>query len=886
VAEGSALGFGPLLRQLRDDAGLTQEELAEAASLSPRSISDLERGIHATARPQTARLLADALGLTGPQRAHFEATARGRGSAVSPVGGAGPVGGSAAAATRTLPRDISGFTGRAAELARLTTELADAAPGGVVGIHAIGGMAGIGKTTLAVHAAHRLAGQFPDGQIFLPLHAHTPGQRPVDPADALASLLRAAGLGAQAIPAGLDARAGCWRDYLAGQKVLLVLDDATGHEQVRPLLPGTAGSLVLITSRRRLTALEDAAVISLDTLPPDEATELMARLAARPDIGPGDGAIAEVTRLCGYLPLAIGMLARQLHHHPAWTPAGLAEELAAARDRLELMQAENLSVAAAFNLSYQDLTAGQRRLFRRLGLHPGPDIDAHVAAALDGTSLATARRQLHALYDHHLISEPASARYRLHDLLREHAEALAATDGRVTREAATGRLLDYYLHTALAAGEHIPWPNWNPAATSLPPARPPDCAPPVSTPWQAAAWLENERANLHAAVSHAAASACALPAMLIPAAMAGFLSVQHYHGQALTLHQTALAAARQAGDRPGQGRALNLVGSAQIEVTRFAAAEVALRESLALHRDLGDHGGQADALNGLGRVYQATGDYPAAVSCLQQALQLFCGLGHLLGQAQALNGLGAVQQLTGDYPAAIACHQQALELFREVGHQHGQSEGLTHLAVVQRLTGDYPAATVSLRLAEALNRDLGDRYKQAWTHTELGILQRLTGDYPAAEASQQQALERWRDIRDQSGEARALNELGLVQQLTGDYPAAETSHLQSLMLYRDLGQRQEQAGVLNSLGELSSRCAASQQARSYHNQALAIARDVGAPLEEARALEGIGHCYLKHGHDHKGTTHLQQALTIYQRIRAPGAQRVQQTLLGHRARTA
>ena len=302
--------------------------------------------------------------------------------------------------------------------------------GGVVGIHAIGGMAGIGKTTLAVHAAHRLAGQFPDGQIFLPLHAHTPGQRPVDPADALASLLRAAGISVQAIPAGLDARAGCWRGYLAGKKMLLVLDDATGHEQVRPLLPGTAGSLVLITSRRRLTALEDAAVISLDTLPPDEATQLLARLAARPDVASADSGVAEIARLCGYLPLAIGMLARQLHHHPAWTPAGLAAELAAARDRLELMQAENLSLAAAFDLSYQDLTAGQRRLFRLLGLHPGPDIATHTAAALAGTTLATARRQLRVLYDHHLISEPASGRYRLHDLLREHAQRLAATDDR------------------------------------------------------------------------------------------------------------------------------------------------------------------------------------------------------------------------------------------------------------------------------------------------------------------------------------------------------------------------------------------------------------------------------------------------------------------------
>ena len=376
VAEQPGLGFAGLLRQLRAEAGLTQEELAEAAGLSPRSVSDLERGIHRTAHKDTALLLADALGLAEPARALFVAAARGQGPAADVLAarqGAAP--GAFAAATRGLPRDIAAFTGRQAELAQLMGTLtAVAAGGGVVGIHAIDGMAGIGKTTFAVHAAHRLAGSFPDGQFFLPLHAHTAGQRPVDPADALASLLLTAGVPAAQIPPGLEARAARWRDHVAGKKILLVLDDAAGHEQVRPLLPGTAGSLVLVTSRRRLTALEDAAVISLDTLPPAEAAALLARLAARPGLRAGDPAVGEITRLCGYLPLAIGMLASQLRHHPAWTAADLAAGLAAARDRLALMRAENLSVAAAFGLSYHDLTAGQQRLFRRLGLHPGPQL--------------------------------------------------------------------------------------------------------------------------------------------------------------------------------------------------------------------------------------------------------------------------------------------------------------------------------------------------------------------------------------------------------------------------------------------------------------------------------------------------------------------------------
>jgi len=882
VAEAE-LSFAGLLRQFRAEARLTQEELAEAASLSPEAISTLERGIHRTAHKDTAVLLAGALGLAEPARGLFVAAARGRAPAAEVLAARQAVAAEAfaAAATRGLPRDIAAFTGRQAELAQLMGTLTTvAAVGGVVGICAIDGMAGIGKTTFAVHAAHRLAGTFPGGQFFLPLHAHTPGQRPVGPTDALGSLLLTAGVPAAQIPPGIEARAVRWRDQVAGKKILLVLDDAAGHEQVRPLLPGTAGSLVLVTSRRRLTALDDAAVVTLDPLPPAAAAALLARLAARAGIGAADPAVGDLARLGGYLPLAIGMLASQLRHHPAWTAADLAAVLAAAKDRLAVMRAENLSVAAAFDLSYADLIPAAQRLFRRLGLVPGPTFDACAAAALDDTTLDEARRLLDELYDQHLLTEPAPGRYRLHDLLREHARALAATDSPADSDAATMRLLDYYLHTALAAGQRLPTWDFDPGF--IPPARPPPYAPSLPAPGQAAAWLETERANLHAATAHAAATARFQHAMLIPAAMHDFLHAEGHWDQELALDRLALAAARRAGDRPGQARALLVLSDPQYYTNDRAAAVDAMRQALALYRDLGDQLGQASALNGLGSMYRHSCDYRPAAACCQQALELFRALGNRRGQAHALVQLGALQRLTGDYRDAAATLHQALELSRDLGDPSCQAGGLAELNIVQRLTGDYPAAAATLAQAQAVNRDLGDRYQQADLMSELGTLQRLTGDYRAAIASQQQALEALRDLGELAAQGWALGELGLAQQETGDYTGAAASHQQALRLLRDAGHRYGQAEVLNSLGELASRTSATGQARDHHGEALAIARQIGAPLHEARALEGIGNSYLHDANPSDATTHLQQAVAIYQRIGSPGARRVQETLRRYR----
>jgi tetratricopeptide (TPR) repeat protein/transcriptional regulator with XRE-family HTH domain len=832
-----ALSFAGLLRQLRGEARLTQEELADASGLSPRSVSDLERGVNRTARKDTAGLLAGALGLTGQARAAFVAAARGRAPAAEVLAArrSAAAGTSSPAATRSLPRDIASFTGREAELAGLMGALAaPAADGGLVGIHAIDGMAGIGKTTFAVHAAHKLAAGFPDGQFFLPLHAHTPGQPPADPADALGSLLLAAGVAARHIPPGLEARAAWWRDHVAGRRILLLLDDAAGHEQVRPLLPGTSGSLVLVTSRRRLTALEDTAVISIGALSPGEAATLLARLAGRADLGEGDGPAGEITRLCGYLPLAIGMLARQLRHHPARTAAEVAASLAAARDRLSLMSTENLSVAAAFDLSYADLTAPQRRLFRRLGLAPGPDIDAYAAAALDDTSTEAARGLLDELYDHHLITEPAPGRYLLHDLIRAYARALAADDDPAGSSAAPGRLVNYYAHVAAAASTHIA--TWTTAGSLPPPTSPPASVPELATSPDAAAWLESERPNLHAAVRHAAAHGMPQHAIAIANAMGGFLRARGHWDQAADQYRTALSAAREAGDRTGQ----------------------------------------AGVLDELGLLQQLKGDYPGAIASLTVAVALYRDLGDL-DQVFALNHLGLVQTEVSDYPAATASHRQALALARDAGHPLGEAVSLTDLGMVQQLTGDFAAAEAGYQRALALVRELGCRFDEADILCELGMLRRQTGDYAAAAACQHQALEIFRRLGDRLGQTWAIDELGLVQQMTGDYPAAAASLRQAVQWHRDLGARHGLSWSLNSLGELSWRTGAMSEARAHCGEALAIARDLGAPLQEARALEGIGRSLLDENPADAAAC-LRQALEIYQRIGAPAARSVQDTL--------
>jgi tetratricopeptide (TPR) repeat protein len=822
-----------------------------------------------------------------------------------------------AGATRSLPRDIASFTGRERELDMLMRAVACAQAGGVVGIHAIGGMAGVGKTAFTVHAAHQLAARFPGGQLFLPLHGHTPGHQPVDPQDALANLLLTTGVPARQIPSGLEARTALWRDHVAAKQLLLVLDDAIGHEQVRPLLPGSGGSLVLVTSRRHLTALDDAQTISLDNLSPDHAAELLVRLADRPGVDSGDPAVAQITSLCGYLPLAVGMLGRQLHHHPAWTPAELAADLAMARDRLELMHTENLSVAAAFDLSYQDLGTGHQQLFRQLSLHPGTDIDAYAAAALDGTDLATARRNLGALYDHYLITEPARGRYRFHDLIREHSRSLAHTDAPADQEAALDRLLDYYLHAAYAADARIaPYifaegDAGRAASTADMPV--------MSTREQAVAWMDAERLNLHAAVDCAMRTGRFHQAGAIPAAMHEYLQTLGHWDQARTLHRIADVCAQRSGDRDAHAAAIANLGDIQRLTGDLPAATASLTRALEFCRAAGNQHGEVKTLTRLAEVQWVTDDYPGATASLTRAMGLCRDLGNRYGEARALTRLGSVQDMTGSRAAAADSLAKALAIFRGLGNRHGEAKALTSWAAIQTNAEDFPAATTSLARALELYRDLGDLIGQGNILTNLGVVQWMTGDDTAAAANLTQALEMLRDLGNRFGEASALTYLGAVQAMTGDYPEAIASLTRALRLSRDLGNLynealaltylgatqsmtgdyaeatttltqalalsrddmgDQQAQVLNYLGELSLASGNPDEACSRYTQALSIATEKGSRIEKARALEGIGRCLLSDYGPSKAMTYLRQALAIYQEISSRYAQQLSSTLHG------
>jgi tetratricopeptide (TPR) repeat protein/transcriptional regulator with XRE-family HTH domain len=874
--------FGGLLRRFRLAAGLTQEELAERSGLTSRAISNMERG--RTTRPYRASVasLADALDLSQAGREQLVLTSRqidGNSTtaaeefaraAAGEEGGAEALTESGRAAVPgrrysevmpyQLPTAVRLFTGRREELDTLVKlpDEAGAAVGTVV-ISAIDGMAGIGKTALALHAAHRLAVKFPDGQLFIDLHGYTRGHRPRTPVEALDWLLRALRVPAQRIPQDLEERAALYRERLAGTTTLIVLDNASDEAQVRPLLPGSSGCLVLITSRRRLKGLDDAQILSLDVLPQADAITLLRTVAGPGRIPTDEPALAEIAGLCGRLPLALRIAAALLRHRPAWTLEHLAGLLRRQQQRITALSDGDRDLGAIFDLSYQALTGSHRRLFRQLGLLPMPDTGAHAASALAGTGLAAATRLLEDLVDHNLLIEHQPGRYRLHDLIRVHARTLAGHDPADDRNAALDRLLDYYQQTSARADALI---ARHPRPATAGPA-PAPALPDADAAW---AWLRAERPNLVAVFEHTVAQGYRERTVALDAGVATLLHVDGPWALALIVHATAAAAADSLGDQSGRAHALTRLGHMRALTGDFPGGACDLEQALQLYQDISDRSGQAGALTRLGEMRRTTGDVPGAARDLQEALRLYQDLMHRPGQADVLIQLGDMRRATGDMPGAARDLEQALQLYRDLDHPVGQADVLTRLADMRRATGDFARAARDLQVALLLYRDLGRRLGQANVLARLGELWKLTGDHPRADRDLREALDLYQGLGHQFGQANALTFLGQARLAAGDYPGAARYLEAAVAEFRRMGTRGNQAWALNHYAAVITANGDYAHAMTLYQDALRLAREAHHSDDEALALEGIGDCLLRTADPEAGTACLNQALEIFRRL--------------------
>jgi tetratricopeptide (TPR) repeat protein/DNA-binding XRE family transcriptional regulator len=748
-------GFGALLRACRVAAGLSQEDVARRSGLDGRTIRNLERGRARWPYPDTVRRLADALDLRGTDRDAFTAAAGRRLAPGSGEGGNGAAAGSGPASPpsrgprpvipRELPGGVPALTGRAGEMAVLSGLLEHAGPAGpgTVVISAISGTAGVGKTTLALHWAHQVADRFPDGQLHANLRGFAPSGVPVTPAEVVRGFLEALGVPPERIPPAPDAQAALYRSLLAERTMLIVLDNARDEDQVRPLLPASPASLVLVTSRNQLTGLaaaHGARLISLDLLPREEAVQL---LTARLDTGRAAAepvAVEQIARLCADLPLALAVAAARAAARPRFPLAALAGELRDAAGRLDALDSGDpaASVAAVFSWSYRQLSHQAARLFRLLGLHPGPDISVPATASLAAVGEPRARRLLGELARDCLITEHAPGRYAFHDLLRAYAASQARDcDPGPDRDATAGRILDHYLHTA-SHSRMLLRPEEEPLALAPPgpgtrPERPADYR-------QALAWFTAEHQVLLAAVTLAAEAGTDRRAWQLPCALAEYFCLRGHRHEQVTVMAAAVAAATRLDHPPGQAMSLRRLAMACYFTGDHDQARAHLEHCLPLYQRAGDRTGEATAQKNLSFVAEAQGRHADALGHAEKALFLFQANGHALGEAASLGDLGWYRALHGDHQQARASCEQALALTAKLGGGSFEHAIRDTLGYIELQLGNFAQAACYFESALREAERHSDAPLQAEILTHLGEARHAAGDLPQARQAWQQAL--------------------------------------------------------------------------------------------------------------------------------------------------
>jgi DNA-binding SARP family transcriptional activator/Tfp pilus assembly protein PilF len=702
---------------------------------------------------EARRKLRDELGVepAAPlQRLHQQILAADPQLAAAPAAEVSPdTGDEAAAGPRRplpaqLPHRIPDFTGRDTELGRLDALLAadSGGAGTSVVITTITGTAGVGKSALAVHWAHQVSERFPDGQLHVNLRGFDPGGAALDPAEAIRGFLDAFGVAPQQIPASVEAQAALYRSLLAGRRVLVLLDNAADEEQVRPLLPGSAGCLVIVTSRNQLPGLivtEGAKPVVVDLLTADEARRLLSRRIGENRVSAETEAADDIIVLCARLPLALMLVAARAATHPGFSLAALAAELREAGGSLDAFdnvdQASN--VRAVFSWSYRQLSAAGGRLFRLLGLHAGPDISMTAVTSLAGMPRDQVRPALAELTRAHLVTERVPGRFALHDLLRAYAtETAGAHDPEDYRLAARRRMLDHYLHAAYRADELLsphrdrPFPLADPGP-EVTRENPADAK-------HALAWFEAEHAVLLTILRQA--SGFDTHSWQLAWAVAPYFGYQGYWRDRRDSQRIALDAARRLQDTLAQALSHRLLGAAFLQLGDYEGARVHLQRALDLFAVLGDGAGQADAHRNLAWMLERLGQPAQGLPHAQRALALFRAAGNEVGQARALNAVGWFHAQLGDYSQALACCQQALDLQNAIDDQVGLAETYDSLGYVHRHLGHRHKAISCYEQSITRLGELGDRYTEAGTLVFLGDAHQAFSDPAAARGAWQRAL--------------------------------------------------------------------------------------------------------------------------------------------------
>jgi DNA-binding SARP family transcriptional activator/tetratricopeptide (TPR) repeat protein len=653
--------------------------------------------------------------------------------------------GPAPAVPAQLPPDVRGFTGRRMELARLdaVTVVASERKSTAVVITAVSGIAGIGKTALAVHWAHGRSGRFPDGQLYINLRGFDPTGSPMTPAEALRTLLNALAVPPERIPPSVEAQASMYCRLLAGRHMLVLLDNARDAEQVRPLLPGAYGPVVLVTSRNQLSGLaaaEGAEVINVDLLSVAEAKQMLVHRLGASRVTADPTAVDEIIKRCAGLPLALAIASARAAIHPDFTLAALAGELQRSGGELDAFTAGDATtdVRTVLSWSYHTLSDRAARLFRMLGDHPGPDISVPAAAHLAGAPVKQVRPLLAELGNAHLLTEDAPGRYIFHDLLRAYANDLAAihdTDNQ--RRAAVQRLLDYYLYTARPAAMLLN-PHRDPITLS-----PPSCEVTIhdlTDSGQALAWFTAEHRVLLACVDRAADWRLDAHAWQLAWTTAAFLDHQrHWQDLARTMG-TALGAAQRLAEPTAEAHVHRSLGHACVFLGQDGDAHTHYRHALHKYGQLDNQAGQAHIHLNISVLLGQRGRNSEALHHSQRALDLFARANHQPGCADALNNIGWYEIELGHAKQALVHCEQALALQQESGDRSGQASTWDSLGYAHGRLGDYPRATACYERAIELRRHLNDRGGEAEVLDHLGDMQLAAGRRNAARRTWQRAL--------------------------------------------------------------------------------------------------------------------------------------------------